>query len=154
MHAQFLTLGAEINILRSVKSSLPCVRSGVASFMRSADLLARPNFHPTSETAQLRGSTFNPGRTFGNYLARLKKGCALLNSDTYGLAPVVRGVAKGLKNAHGMSSEFPNFIESTLLLGMLKFAKPDSATGQAYFMSFFFVKGTLGGPSFGTSICG
>ena len=94
---QFLTLGAEINLLRTVKGSLPQVRSGINSYVRMCDLLARPPFPPTENTVQLWSATFNPGKTFNQYLAHLQKASLLLNHSLDWLTPVIRGISKGLK---------------------------------------------------------
>ena len=135
---QFLTLGAEVNLLRTVKCSLPQVRSGVNSYVRMCNLLARPPFPPTENTAQLRSATFNPGKTFNQYLAHLQKASLLLNRSLEWLTPVIRGISKGLKNAQDLSFKFPNFIESKDILTVLEFVKLDSVTGQSYYLSYLF----------------
>ena len=59
-----LALGADLNIIRAVKKSLPSARSGVRSYLKFGTLLNRPAPPPTAETVQLRIATFNPGKTF------------------------------------------------------------------------------------------
>ena len=83
----FLTAGAEPNILKAAKSSLPAVRSGVASYTRFCELLDRRLLPPTEDAVQLRSATFNPGRTFNQYLAHLKKAIILRNHSLAWLTP-------------------------------------------------------------------
>ena len=136
--ARYLTLGAEINILRTVKQSLPSVRSGVKSYMRFCALLARPSFPPTPDTAQLRSATFKPGGTFSDYLAHLQKASVLMDHPLDWLTPGIRTLAKGLKKAQDLSFKFPNFIQSNDLLTLLRWVKLDSPAGQAYYLSYLF----------------
>ena len=135
---RYLTLGAEINILRTIKQSLPSVRSGVKSYMRFCALLARPAFPPTTDTVQLWSATFKPGGTFSDYLAHLQKASVLLDHPLDWLTPAIRTMAKGLKKAQDLSFKFPNFIQTNDLLTLLRWVKLDSPEGQAYFLSFLF----------------
>ena len=84
---RYLTLGDEINILRAAKHSLPAVRSGVASYMRFCALLGRPSFPPTTDAAPLWSATFNPGKSFGQYLTHLQKASILLDHPLDWLTP-------------------------------------------------------------------
>ena len=76
---RYLTLGADRDILRTARASLPVVRSGVAFYLRFCHLLARPYFPPTDDTVQLWSSTFNPGKTFNQYLYHLQMASTLMN---------------------------------------------------------------------------
>ena len=132
---RFLTIGADLNILRSVKGSIRSVSSGVASYWRFCQLLARPSFPPTEDTALLWSATFRAVKTYNQYLARLQKASTLLRYPLDWLTPSVRCVGKGLKNAQDLPFKPPNFIGPEALL---RWAKLDSATGQAYYLSFLF----------------
>ena len=136
--ARYLSLGAELNLLRTIKGSLSQVCSGVASYKNTCDLLGRPSFPPTADTVQLWSATFRPGKTFQNYLAHLKKACALMNHPTDWLTQTVREVSNGLINAQDLSFKFPNFIKSGLLIDLLTYLKMDSVMGQACFLSYLF----------------
>ena len=138
MLTRFLTLGAELNILRAVKGSLPAVRSGINSYFRFCDLMARQPFPPTEDSVQLWSATFRPGPTFGNYLTHLKKAATLMNISTDWCTPAVTAMAKGLEKVMGRSFIFPNFIESADLLRVLRFVKVDTDLGQAFFLSYLF----------------
>ena len=133
-----LTLGSELNLLRSVKSSLGSVRSGIASYMRFCALVARPAFPPSEETVRLWSGTFNPGKTFNQYLAHLQKTSLLMHQPLDWLTPTIRGISKGLKNAQDLSFKFPNFIQTQDLLKLLRYTKVDSSTGQLFFLSYLF----------------
>ena len=135
---RFLTLGAEMNAMQSAKGSLRSVTSGVASYWRFCQLLGRPSFPPTEDTAQLWSATFNPGKTFNQYIAHLQKASTLLKDPIDWLAPAIRCVSKGLENAQDPSFKFPNFIGAATILKLLTWVKGDSVTGQAYFLSFLF----------------
>ena len=135
---RYLALGAEINILRTVKMSLPSVRSGVNSYQRFCALLGRPSFPPTTDTVQLWSATFKPGGTFADYLAHLQKASALMDHPLDWLTTGVRSISKGLKKAQDLSFKFPNFIQSADLLIILRWVKLDSQAGQAYFLSYLF----------------
>ena len=135
---RYLTLGAEINLLRTVKSSLPSVRSGARSYFRFCDLMARPSFPPTEDTVQLWSATFRTGKTYNQYLAHLQKACLLLHSPLGWLTPLIRNLAKGLKNAQDLSFKFPNFIESAALITLIRFVKLDSKNGQLYYLAYLF----------------
>ena len=127
-----------MNILRTVESSLPSAHAGVASYDRFCKLADRPSFPPTEDTVKLRSTTFNPGKTFCQYLAHLQKASALLDHTTEWLTPTVRQLEKGRKNAQDLSSKFANFIKSTDLISLLTFLKLDSEMGHACFISFLY----------------
>ena len=63
---RYISLGAEVGIIRAAKAPIPAVRSGVASYMRHCDLLARPPFPPTADTAQLWARPPTRGRPSAN----------------------------------------------------------------------------------------
>ena len=89
------------------------MRSGINRYIRFCDLFARPSFPPTAGAGQLRGPSFNPDKTFGQYLAHLQKATLLLGHPMDWLAPKSRGwISKGVKNAQDLAFKFPNFIRS------------------------------------------
>ena len=136
--AKYLALGAEINVLRAVKGSLPSVCSGVSSYQKFCSMMGRPSFPPTEDSAQLWSATFRPGKTFQNYLSHLKKACALMNHHVDWLTPTVKEMSGRLINAQDLSFKFPNFTQSKTLIELLTFLKVDSVMGQACFLSYLF----------------
>ena len=52
---EFLRLGAKINILRNVASSMRCVSSGVNSYAAFCALTKKPIFPPTGDTVLMWG---------------------------------------------------------------------------------------------------
>ena len=133
-----LALGADLNILRPVKKSIPSVRSGINSYIKFRDLINRPALPPTADTVQLWSATVNPGKTFNQYLAHPQKATPLLNQSLDWLAPTIRSIGKWLENAREISFKFQNYIRSAELLQILEWAKLDTPQGQAYFLSYLF----------------
>ena len=74
---RFHALGAKINIIRSVSSSLRCVSSGVNSYVSPCALLRKPIPPPTDDTVLSWSATFAPGKTFRNYVGHLRKAAPL-----------------------------------------------------------------------------
>ena len=104
---RYLALGAEINVLRAVKMTLPSVRPGVKSYWRFCALLGRPSFPPTTDTAQLWSATFWAGKTFAQYIARLQKASILLGHPLEWLTPSAKSLSEGLRNAQDLIFKFP-----------------------------------------------
>ena len=74
----FVACAARLNILRTAQGSLRSVTSGIRSYVRFAAVLGRIPFPPSEATIQARSCIFKPGRTYQNYLPRVKKACFLL----------------------------------------------------------------------------
>ena len=123
---ELLARGADLNIMRTVKSSLPEVRSGINSYIRFCTLVDRPVFSPTAATVLLWSTTFNPGKTFGQYSAHLQKATLLLNQPLDWLTPQVRATSKGLKNSQDLGFKFPNFLRSDDLITISGWTKLDT----------------------------
>ena len=107
---EFLDNGAKLNIMRSVQGSLRSVASGVNNYPRFCTLTDSTAFPPSSGTTLRWITTFNPGKTYGLAINRALKAAILLGHDDARLAPEIRLIAKGLRNAQGESFDFPNFI--------------------------------------------
>ena len=131
-----LALGDDLNILRAVKRSPPSVRSGINSYTRFCAVINIPALPPTAETAQLWSATFNPGKTFAQYLAHLQKETLLPNHPLDWMTPTIRNIAKGLRNAQDLSFKFPNIIKAADLLRALEWTELDNPQGQSYFISY------------------
>ena len=67
------------------------------------------------------------------------KAALLLGSPTDWLSPSARSVARGLKNSHGVSFRFQNFMFAADLLHLLKSVSLTTEFGQASFLSFLFL---------------
>ena len=104
---RYLTLGADINIIRTVKGSLRSVMSGVASYSRFFDLMGRPSFPPTEDTVQLWSATFKPNKTFHQYLAHLQKACLLLHHPIAWLTPPDTQYCKGAQKCAWPKLQIP-----------------------------------------------
>ena len=120
---EFLRLWARVNALRSATGSLRCVSSGINSDASFCSLLGRSFFPPIADSVILRGSSFGHGRTFRNYLVRLKKTCVLSDCSFYWYTPTVREIAKGLSFAKQPPVKFPNFIYTQDLYRVINFLR-------------------------------
>ena len=109
---QFIKSAERLNIIRTVQGSLRSVTSGIRSYVRFAAALGGgTNISPPTEaTVRAWSCIFKPGRTYQNYLPRLKKACFLLELDAHWDTPSVRTISHGLENSQGRSFAFPNFI--------------------------------------------
>ena len=136
--SEFLSLGAGINVLMGVKSSLPAARSGISSYMRCFTLLGRPDSPTTQEAVERWGATFNPGKTFNQYMAHLQKASILLNQPLTWLTPNVRDMGKGMGNAQDMSFKFQSFVRSMELFILLGRTEIETEIGHAFFLSYLF----------------
>ena len=134
----FLRLGVKINHLRSVAGSLRCVSSGVHSYISFCVMVGRPFLPATEDSVLLWGSSFRPGRTFGNYLGHLRKGCLVFGSSLDWDTTAVRSVAKGLKSAHRIPFKFPNFIYTQDIFTIVNSIGWQSEFAQIRFISFLF----------------
>ena len=107
---QLIKTPERLNITRTSQGPLRSVTSGVRSYVRFAAVMGRQPFPPTDATVRAWICIFKPGRTYQNYLPRLKKACFLLELDANWGAPAVRAISHGLGNSHGRSFASPNFI--------------------------------------------
>ena len=73
-----------------------------------------------TDTILLRIATFRPGRTYSQYIAHGVKAAMLLRHPTVWRAPDVRSVARGLRNAQGLSFKFQNYLMADGLLRLLQ----------------------------------
>ena len=102
---RYPTLGAEINILRTAKASLPSARSGVASYMGFCQLLGRPSSPRPKTQSNCGGPHLTGASPFGD----LQKASILMAHNTNWLTPAARALSKGLENAQDLSFKFPKF---------------------------------------------
>ena len=144
MLEEFLRLGSQINILRSVGSSLRCVSPGLNSFASFSTLLNRPFFPSSEYSVVLRSSAFAPGKTFGNYAWHLRKGCNLVNASTDWFPPRVETVAKGLRQAKKGMFKFPNFLYKKDIFSIISALGWERMFSKLIFIAFLF---SLRGPS-------
>lgn len=93
---------------------------------------------PRPRTQFSFGATFNPWNRFNRNLERLRKASVLLKRHLGWMAPEIRAIGKGIKNAHDIIFKFPDFIYSDSLLRLLGRVKVDSPRGLAYLLSYLF----------------
>ena len=136
---RFLNTGAQVNILRQVQDSLKPVAPGIQCYASCCDLLRIAYFPPATETVLRLSTLFAPGRSFAQYLSHLSKACSLMNLPLTWITPSVRGVAKGLANAHDVSFRFDNFIQKDLFLRLIRFGSPRSEIGRLFYLSYLFL---------------
>ena len=117
----FLRLGARVDAMRSVAGSLRCFSSGINSYLAFCVLLGRPFLHPVEEAVILWASCFRPGRTYRNYIGRLKKACLLDESSLERYSAAVREIARGLRHAKKNAFKFPNFLYTQGLFTIINF---------------------------------
>ena len=134
---RFLALGAKIDILRSVGSSLRCVSSGLNSYA-SFCTLRKPILPPTEDTVLSWSATFAPGKTFRNYVGHLKKACILAGRPTDWHSQAIRTAADGLINAKHGSLQLHNFIPHKELFKIVTFARWDNTFSLLAFISYLF----------------
>ena len=92
-----------------------------------------------TDTVLLRIALFRPGRTFAQYIAHVMKAAILIRRPTDWLAPSVRSVPRGLRNAQNLSFKFQNYLMADDLLRLLHVSNLSTEFGQAAFFSFLFL---------------
>ena len=132
----FVELGARVNALRSVGGSLRCLSSGLTSYANFCSLLSRPFMPPTERSVLLWSATFAPGRTFKNYIAHLRKGCALLGAPSGWATKAVYPAAEGLRKAKKGTFAFANFLFMTDVFSLVGFLGWGSEFALLAFISF------------------
>ena len=105
----FLSTGDAVNILRKAEYSLKPIASGIQCWISFCDLANIPYYPPTSARVFEWASLFNPGSSFGQYLARLIKGCHILGIPTDWNGDRVAAASKGLRQAQDLSFKFENY---------------------------------------------
>ena len=135
---RFIQDRTQANLLKQVRGSLPAISSALNCFSAFCDLRDTRPF-PVSERIVIEWSAvFSDSATFANYISHLQKACFFIGSPTVWLTPAVRLVAKGLKKCHDSSFKFPNFIQSRLLLRIVRLETAQSEFSQACWLSFLF----------------
>ena len=132
----FLRLGDRINMLRSVASSLRCLSSGRNSYANFCTSLGRPFVPPTQDAVLIWSTIFAPGRTFRNYLGRLKKGCMLAGANLDWYAPEVKSASDGLRRAKRGQFAFRNFLFSKDLFATISTLGWERMPPQLIFIAF------------------
>ena len=135
---EFIEKGRELNVLRATQGPLRPVASGIKSYANFCAARNRPWFPPTETSVKEWSTSFNPGRSYQNYLRHLQKACFLLDQPTPWLTQAVKTLAAGLENAQDKSFIFPNFIQSPDLITMLRHIKLDTELGQLCYMAYLF----------------
>ena len=135
----FLEPGAEINILRSVGSSLRCVSSGINSYVSFRTLLRKP-IPPTDDTVLSWRATFAHGKTFRNYVGHLKRGRILAGHPLEWNSSAAKAAAAGLIKAKRGTFQFPNFISHQDMFKIINFLRWGRVFSQLIFISYLFAQ--------------
>ena len=136
---RFLRLAAKRNTARLFGGSLRAAASGMQPYLNFCVFIGRPAFPVQTENILLRSGLFRPGRAFAQYIAHVMKAAILIGYPTDCLSPSARSVARGLKNSHGLSFRFQNFMFASDLLHLLQSVSLTTEFGQAAFLSFLFL---------------
>ena len=98
----------------------------------------------TAVTAIEWGSIFNPGATFLDYINYLEKACYFSDQPTDWVTPALTNVIKGVRLEGEDKSRFPNFIDSSIAVSMLKHENRNPEFPQLAYLAFlFFHPGTF-----------
>ena len=84
--------------------------SGVNNYICFCDLTEPTPPPPSAGDIRRWITSFSPGGAFGLYINRVRKAAILLDRDDPGLAPEIRLVDEGDRNAHGGRFAHPNYI--------------------------------------------
>ena len=136
---RFLPIGAQANILEQVRSTLPCVASGVGCYLSFCSLLAIAPFPPTTEGVARWSALFPPGKTFSIYLSHLAKACQLLGFDSSWKTDVIIAICKGLKNKPSGKNRFHNSLEPPLLDKIIRKESWASEFARLCFVAYLFM---------------
>ena len=83
-----------------------------------------------------RSSLFRPSPTFPNYVGYLEKACLFLGQSVAWDTPAVRNVAMALKLSGKSNIRFPNFLQSAIVIGILRHEGPDGEFGLLAYLSY------------------
>ena len=120
--ARFTRLAAIRNTARSFPGSLRAAASGMQPYANFCVFIGRPAFPAQTENILLRVGLSRPGRAFAQYISHVAKSAFSIDYPTDWLSPAARSVTRGLKNSHGLSFRFQNFMFASGLLHLLKSA--------------------------------
>ncbi|CAK0822113.1 unnamed protein product [Prorocentrum cordatum] len=94
---------------------------------------------PSADEVCLFALEFRSPRTFGNYVAQLKKACQLLGRDASVFThPLVRGARKAIGKRHSVRRPPKHFVLLSHLPRMLDFVSTDSALRALFLVSWGF----------------
>ena len=91
---------------------------------------------PTEKSVLLWSATFAPGRTFRNYVGRLRKVRSLLGSPSDCATKAAYAAADGLRKARKGTFKFPNFLFATNISNLVDFLGWDRGFTLLAFVSF------------------
>ena len=136
---RFLSTGVAVNILRQSEFALPGIASGIQCWTAYCDLQGYPYYPPTSARVCAWASIFNPGRSFGQYLSHLIKGCQIIGAPTDWNDDAVSAMARGLRKAQNLSFAFENYIFRPCLVRFINHETLQSEFGLLGYLSFLFL---------------
>ena len=136
---RFLSAGAQNNILEQVRSTLPCVASGIGCYLAFCSLLAIAPFPSTTEIVARWRALFKPGKTYSIYLGHLSKACNLMGFDSSWKNEVIHAIAKGLKNKPSGKNRFHNSLEPPILDRILRHESWNSEFARLCYVTYLFM---------------
>ena len=136
---RFLATGSAVNILRQAETALPSIASGIQCWAAYCDLMGCPYYPPTTERVCAWATIFNPGGSFGQYLAHLIKGCQILGVATDWNTPAVSAISRGLRKAQDVSFKFHNYLFRPCLMRFVEHEPIGAEFGLLGALAFLFL---------------
>ena len=134
---RFFRVKAQKNALTGVRFCFGSFTSAIRCYYNFCELRETPPFPVKAISVIEWSSIFNPGATFNNYVNYLKKACFYLDQPIDWATPAVSNIIKGLRLAGKAKLRFPNFIDSSLVVAIMKH-EGKSEFAQLAFLSFLF----------------
>ena len=135
---EFVDTASQLNVLRSAQGSIRSVASGLNSYLLFCGVLSAPPFPVTTSTVRRWGAAFNPGKTFAQYTAHLRKASILLHYPTDWFSEEIRAISRGLRNAQDRSLAFPNYITSGWAIMIIHFEGRFAPMDMVAYLSYLF----------------
>ena len=124
---------------RSFGSWRAAVRAWMAFAQRRLNKDGCSALPPSADEMCLFALEFRNPRTFGNYVAQLKKACQMLGRDASAFShPSVRGARKAIGKRHPVRRPLKPFVMLSHLPTMLDFVSTDSAMRALFLVSWGF----------------
>ena len=135
---RFPMTSAHMNALTGIIFRFQSFASSIRCYYSFCELRGNPPF-PVREAVVIEWSSiFNQWGTFRNYINYLKKACYYLDQPATWYTPALVNIAKGLKLVGKAKYRFPNFIDISLLVRIIKHETRHSEFAQLSYDSFLF----------------
>ena len=126
---------SQANLIKQVRGSLPAISSDLNCYNAFFEILDIRPFPIAEQTIVEWSSVFSDAATYANYISPLQKVSCFIGSPVNWMSPALRHVANGLEKCQDTSFEFPNFIQSRLLLSIIRRTTVQSEFAQAFWLS-------------------